>query len=57
MRADVNEVRRALARNTTTLRRLNARLFPASTITPMARRLTRSVGQLTGWVAATPAET
>ena len=57
MRADVTEVRRSLARNSTTLRRLNARLFPASTVTPMLHRLGQSAGQLTGWVAATPAET
>jgi transglutaminase-like putative cysteine protease len=56
LRADVKEVRRSLASNATTVRRLNARLFPSSTITPMARRLGQSVGQLTGWVA-TPAET
>jgi TgpA N-terminal domain/Transglutaminase-like superfamily/Domain of unknown function (DUF4129) len=57
MRADVTEVRRALARNSSTLRRLNARLFPASTINPLLRRLGQSVGQRTGWVATTPAET
>ncbi|HXS65908.1 MAG TPA: DUF3488 and transglutaminase-like domain-containing protein [Streptosporangiaceae bacterium] len=57
MRADVNEVRRSLARSTSTLRRLRAWLFPASTITPMLHRLGQSFGQVTGWVVATPAET
>ena len=57
MRADVTEVRRSLARSTTAMHRVKARLFPASTIAPMAARLGQSVGQLTGWVVTTPAET
>lgn len=57
MRADVTEVRRSLARSTTAMHRLRARLFPASTISPMAARLGQSFGQLTGWVVTTPAET
>ena len=54
MRADVTEVRRSLARSTTAMHRLKARLFPASTIAPMAARLGQSVGQLTGWVVPPP---
>jgi transglutaminase-like putative cysteine protease len=56
MRADVTAVRRSLARSTTTTHRLRARLFPASTISPMAARLGQSFGQLTGWVVTNPAE-
>ena len=57
LRADVTEVRRSLRRAPTAMHRVKARLFPASTIAPMAARLGQSVGQLTGWVVTTPAET
>jgi TgpA N-terminal domain/Transglutaminase-like superfamily/Domain of unknown function (DUF4129) len=57
MRADVAEVRRSLARSATTLHRLKAKIFPASTIAPIMTRLGQSAGQLTGWVVTTPAET
>jgi transglutaminase-like putative cysteine protease len=48
--ADVRQVRRALARNSSVTTRLRARLFPASTITPILRKFRHSFGQLTGWV-------
>lgn len=57
MRADVTEVRRSLARSTTTMHRLRAKLFPASTLAPIMTRLGQTAGQLTGWVLTTPAET
>ncbi len=50
IRADVTEVRRALARSSSMSRRLRARFVPASVIGPVLSSLRRAVGQRTGWV-------
>ena len=50
VRADVIEVRKSLARNSTLLTRLRARLFPASTILPFTHNIRDGLGQVTGWV-------
>ncbi len=50
VRADVVQVRRSLARNSSLITRLRARLFPASTILPFTRNFRQGFGQVTGWV-------
>ncbi|HET9897203.1 MAG TPA: DUF3488 and transglutaminase-like domain-containing protein [Streptosporangiaceae bacterium] len=50
VRADVTQVRRALARSSGVLIRLRAILFPASTIEPFTRNVREGIGQVTGWV-------
>jgi hypothetical protein len=56
IRADVRQVRRALAASVNFPARLRARLIPASTIGPILRRSRHSFGQLTGWVSTLPTE-
>ncbi len=51
IRGDVNQVRHSLARGSTFLTRLRAKLWPTSTIQPLTRALWHSFGQRTGWVA------
>ncbi|HYK33346.1 MAG TPA: DUF3488 and transglutaminase-like domain-containing protein [Streptosporangiaceae bacterium] len=50
IRADVTQVRRSLARSSSTMKRLRARLFPASVVGPMFDSMQETVGQRTGWV-------
>lgn len=50
IRADVNQVRRSLARSAGTLQRLRARFVPASVVRPMFGTLRESVSQRTGWI-------
>jgi hypothetical protein len=52
IKADVTEFRRSLARSSSTIQRLRARLFPASVIGPMFDGIQRTLGQRTGWVPA-----
>lgn len=56
IRADVRQVRRALARSVSIHARLRARLMPASTVRPILLRSRDSFGQFTGWVTM-PSET
>jgi transglutaminase-like putative cysteine protease len=48
--ADVTEVRRSLARNSSIIKRLRARLYPASVVDPMFDAMQQTVGQRTGWL-------
>lgn len=50
IRADVAEVRRSLAHGAGIMWRLRARLVPASVIGPATTKVSRAVGQRTGWV-------
>jgi transglutaminase-like putative cysteine protease len=50
IKADVAEVRRSLARNAGTIKRLRATLIPASVVGPMFDAMQRAVGQRTGLV-------
>lgn len=50
VRADVTQVRRSLARSSTWMIRLKAKLLPASTIVPFAENLRQNLGQVTGWM-------
>jgi len=55
IRTDVAQVRRSLSRSSSFWTRLRARLWPTSTIQPLASGIWRFFGQRTGWVTV-PAE-
>jgi len=52
VRAEVTQVRRALARSTGRLTRWRARLWPASTLRPVRNATRQALGLLTGWMPA-----